>query len=144
MAVKAVRIGLPVQVTSAPPIRALEFRALPDRALVIPENRRAKRCVPWPKRHRAVHLPGQPDRIGRRDAIQKRPTGDAQSPPPYAGVLFRPPCHGRLQRIGSPDRPDDPAELIDEDRLQTRRPEVEPDRVQQATASPAAMHLPNQ
>ena len=108
-----------------------DLGALAGRALVVPQDRRAEGGALRPEGNRAMHLPGQPDRIGRRDAVQKRPTGHEQGPPPGIRVLFGPSCRGRLQRIGFPDGADDPPELIDEHRLQTRRPEVEPDRVQQ-------------
>jgi hypothetical protein len=55
--------------------------------------------------------------------------------PPDVGVLLHPSRHGRVQRIGLPSRAEDPPGLIDQNRLQTRRSEVEPDRVQQTTTS---------
>jgi MalK OB fold domain len=113
-----------------------------DGALVVPENRRTDWTTVWPEDNRAVHLPGQPDRIGRRDPIQKRPARNQQGLPPDVGVLFRPSRQGSVQRIGLPRRPKDPPGLVDQHRLQTRRPEVEPDHVQQTSASRTALHRP--
>ena len=94
-----------------------ELGAFLDRALVVPENCRADGRIPWPQDDRAVHLAGQPDRIGRCDAIQQRPAGDQQGLPPDVGVLLRPSRHGRVQWIWLPCRPDDPPGLIDQHRL---------------------------
>jgi hypothetical protein len=104
----------------------LDLGALLSRPAVVPQDGGADHAAGRVERHEPVHLPAQPDPGDVGDA--ERGEHLLGRVPPVLGVLLRPAGPRRRERIAGLGARDHRARLVDGERLDRRRADVEADR----------------
>ena len=110
------------------PVRGARARARARGAAVVPQDRRTQHRIVRVEQHGAVHLPGQAD--PRATASSRLPDDSARTAvlcraPPIVGVLLGPQRARAGQRERRRSLADEGAILVDEDRLDARRAEID-------------------